>query len=198
MKSKIQKLFLEIEQKKQDLLKEYESYTKEYNFEILKGKIVFPENIKNLHKKIRISVPEFLLGAQIRHLVSIPFIYMMLFPAIILDIFLWIFQQTCFRLYRIPIVKRIDYIVYDRQHLEYLNWIEKLNCIYCSYFNGLMGYAVEVAGRTEKYWCPIKHAKKNNTWHAWQKEFADYGDVDGYRKAINNNECFKQIKTPRK
>ena len=61
-----------------------------------------------------------------------------------------------------------------------------------------MGYAVEVAGRTEKYWCPIKHAKKNKTWHAWQKEFADYGDADGYGQTKNNNDCFKKIKRPGK
>ncbi|MCH2188750.1 hypothetical protein MK079_02905 [Candidatus Gracilibacteria bacterium] len=196
MKAKIKQLFTEIEQKKNELLKEYETYKKEYHFEILKDKIIFPENIKKIHKKIKVSVPQSVLGATIRTIISIPFIYMMILPAIILDIFLWCYQQTALRLYSIPLVKRSDYIVYNRQHLEYLNALEKLNCIYCSYFNGLMGYAVEVAGRTEAYWCPIKHAKKNNTWHAWQKDFADYGDAKGFRKQYNRTDCFKKIKHP--
>lgn len=34
--------------------------------------------------------------------------------------------------------------------------MEKVNCVYCSYFNGLMSYLREIAGRTEQYWCPIR------------------------------------------
>jgi hypothetical protein len=46
----------------------------------------------------------------------------------------------------------------DRQRLGHLNAIEKLNCIYCGYANGVIAFAREVARRTEQYWCPIKHA----------------------------------------
>ncbi len=193
MKVKIKQLFIEIEQKKNELLKEYETFKQEYHFEILKDKIVFPENIKKIHKKIKVSVTQSVLGARIRTILSVPFIYMMIMPAVLLDICLWIYQQTAFRLYKIPQVHRTDYIVYDRQHLEYLNILEKMNCIYCSYFNGLLGYAVEIAGRTEAYWCPIKHAKKNKTWHSWQKEFADYGDAKWFRKEYTHNDCINKM-----
>jgi len=89
-----------------------------------------------------------------------PFIYGMFIPGIILDLSLFIYQQTAFRLYGIPLVRRSEYIQYDRKHLSYLNLIQKINCLYCSYMNGLFSYAVEVGGRTEKYWCPIKAARK--------------------------------------
>ncbi|MDF1682622.1 MAG: hypothetical protein P1U46_02605 [Patescibacteria group bacterium] len=89
-----------------------------------------------------------------------PFIYTMFIPVMFLDIFLFIYQQTAIRLYGIPLTRRRDYITYDRKHLDYLNFIQKFNCLYCSYVNGFLSYAVEVAGRTEKYWCPIKSAKK--------------------------------------
>jgi hypothetical protein len=59
----------------------------------------------------------------------------MLLPAFILDIFLFIYQNTAIRLYKIPLAKRSDYIVFDRGQLAYLNWIQKIDCIYCSYFN---------------------------------------------------------------
>jgi hypothetical protein len=73
-----------------------------------------------------------------------PFIYMMIIPTLIIDIFLFVYQQTCFRLYGIPLVKRRDYITAERKHLDYLNWIQKINCLYCSYVNGIFSYAVEV------------------------------------------------------
>jgi hypothetical protein len=73
-----------------------------------------------------------------------PFIYAMIIPAVILDIFLFIYQNICFRLYGIPLVKRSGYITSERKHLDYLNWIQKINCLYCSYVNGIFSFAVEI------------------------------------------------------
>jgi hypothetical protein len=119
---------------------------------------------------------------------------MMLIPAIFLDIWLFIYQQTAIRLYKIPLVKRSDYIVFDRWQLAYLNWIQKIDCIYCSYFNGVMQYSVEVAWRTEKYWCPIKHANKKAWEHAWEEHFADYWDPKWFKKAFWNIKEFEKLK----
>lgn len=117
----------------------------------------------------------------------------MIVPAVFLDICLFIYQQICFRLYGIPLVKRSEYIVFDRRYLDYLNVIQKFNCIYCSYFNGLMSYATEVAGRTEKFWCPIKNAKKSKSFHNWQKYFADYGDAKGFKEVyVKSEEFYKE------
>ena len=42
-----------------------------------------------------------------------------------------VYQGVCFPIYGIPKVRRRDYILLDRRHLAYLNWVEKLNCEYC-------------------------------------------------------------------
>jgi hypothetical protein len=104
----------------------------------------------------------------------------MILPIGLLDIALSIYQAVCFRLYDIPRVKRSDYIVIDRHHLAYLNIIEKLNCIYCGYGNGVISYAREIISRTEQYWCPIKHARKVVDAHSRYKTFLDYGDATAY------------------
>jgi len=75
-------------------------------------------------------------------------------------------------------VKRADYIVIDHQHLAYLNIIEKVHCLYCSYAVGMLGYAREITARTEQYFCPIKHAQKILSMHSRYKRFLDYGDAD--------------------
>ena len=41
-------------------------------------------------------------------------------------------------------------MVIDRYALSYLNVIEKLNCVYCEYVNGLIAYVQEIAARTEQ------------------------------------------------
>lgn len=79
-------------------------------------------------------------------------------------------------------MRRRDYLVFDRAHLAYLNLIEKINCAYCSYANGLAAYVKEVAGRTEQFWCPIKHARRMPQAHPYYGGFVDYGDAEGYRR----------------
>jgi hypothetical protein len=68
--------------------------------------------------------------------------------------------------------------------LAYLNPIEKLNCLYCAYANGVFAYTTEIAARTEQYWCPIKHALRMKGVHSRYQHFFDYGDAEGYRRGI--------------
>jgi hypothetical protein len=101
-----------------------------------------------------------------------------------MDLVTTVYQAVCFPVYQIPKVQRSDYIVIDRHALHYLNVFEKLNCVYCGYFNGLIAYVQEIAARTEQYWCPIKHARKINIIHSRYKKFADYGDCKEFRKNV--------------
>lgn len=195
MKSTISKILEEIEHKnkelKKDLKEEYDRLRKKYNFEYIKWKIIFSKEQREENKKKKKSVWKTIFSKHVREILSIPFIYGFIIPAVILDIWIFIYQNTAIRLYGIPLAKRSDYITLDRKALDYLNWIEKINCIYCSYVNGLLAYAAEVAWRTEKYWCPIKHARKTMKWeHNWQKYFADYGDADGFREVYWSNKEF--------
>jgi len=119
-----------------------------------------------------------------------PFIYVMIIPTVILDIFITIYQSVAFPLYHIPKVKRRDFIVYDRKFLDYLNIIQKVHCLYCTYVNGLFAYAVEIAGRTERYWCPIKAAHIPKFNHGWYNDFADYGNPEEWKEKFNDEKAF--------
>ena len=117
-----------------------------------------------------------------RHLISAPFIYIMILPLVLLDICIESYRQICFRLYSVELIRRKDYIKFDRHKLSYLNFIEKLNCMYCSYANGLLNYSVAIAGETEKYWCGIKHKKYNGFKEpGHHKDFLKYGDKRAFK-----------------
>lgn len=189
-KDRISQIVEEIKNKKDELFVEYEKMRKKYDFSFKNWKIVFSQKAKNIQKWFKIPLKKYLVPKSINHIISIPFIYGMIIPGIILDISLFIYQQTAFRLYRIPLVIRSEYIVFDRKHLSYLNFIQKINCLYCSYMNWLFSYAVEIWGRTEKYWCPIKAARRKKWWHDWEEFFADYWDPEGFKKAFNSNKEF--------
>ena len=118
-----------------------------------------------------------------RHFLSTPFIWFMIIPLLILDICMEIYHRICFKLYGIRYVKRSQYIRIDRQRLSYLNVYDKVNCMYCGYANGLIHYASEIAARTEKYWCGIKHHEtKGFIPPAHHKDFVAYGDEKAYKE----------------
>ncbi len=107
-----------------------------------------------------------------------------LIPFVLLDILVSVYQQICFRIYSIPLVRRADFLILDRPHLAYLNAIEKVNCLYRSYCNGLLEYVQEVAAHTEQYWCPIKHARRSPDPRQLEDCFVDYGDIQAYRAKL--------------
>lgn len=115
-------------------------------------------------------------------IISSPLIYGCVLPFLWLDAAVAVYQMICFPIYRIPKVRRQDYLIFDRGHLRYLNTIEKVGCIYCSYANGLLAMITEVAARTERHFCPIKHARRVLHAHSQYASFLPYGDGRAYRQ----------------
>lgn len=150
-------------------------------FEDLKDRrITIDKKLTKTHKKLKVGLIRSFFNAKVRHLLSAPFIYSMIIPIVIVDIWIEIYHNVCFRLYRIPLVKRKDYIVIDRHKLAYLNIVQKMNCIYCGYANGLAAYTKEIFGRTEKYWCPLKHSRELPDPHNHYNDFFEHTDGEGY------------------
>jgi hypothetical protein len=149
-----------------------------------KGKAKFEEAVLSEHRALKYSLPLYIFRSRILVVLAAPVIYVGLFPFLFLDLFLVMYQGVCFPIYGIPKVKREDYFVFDRGHLKYLNLVERLNCAYCSYANGLCGYVTEIAARTEQHWCPIKHAHRLRAPHSRYSRFFDYGDAHLYQQQV--------------
>ena len=117
----------------------------------------FEQGIVAEQRRLQTNVAHFLARSPAASILTAPVI---LLDDIALGAALWtsFYQTICFRVYAVPRVRRADYIVFNREQLAYLNWIEAINCAYCAYGNGVVGYVREVASCIEQYWCPIKHA----------------------------------------
>lgn len=128
--------------------------------------------------KLLPSLPErnSIIRSQVFFVLTAPVIYSLIIPALFMDFFVRIYQAICFPVYGIPKVNRDDYIKHDRHKLSYLTSVQKVNCAYCAYFNGLIAFVREVAGRTEQYWCPIKHAMPPKDRHPRYEKFSAYGE----------------------
>ena len=149
-----------------------------------KGRALFEDEVLRRHRELRTHLVRYVLNAHPLVLLTSPVIYALIVPLALLDLAVTIYQAVCFPIYGIPKVRRRDYLVFDRHALAYLNALEKLNCAYCSYANGLIAYAREIAARTEQYWCPIKHARRVIGTHARYALFDDYGDAEGYQERL--------------
>jgi len=184
--NRLQELVEQIRKLEKELSAEIQKKQDEFYYRIKGRRVYFEEATRQYHKTLVIRIRTYLRQSSLPSLISVPFIWGCLLPALFLDLIVTIFHSVCFRLYGIPQVKRSEYVVIDRQALTYLNLIERLNCTYCGYFNGLIGYVQEIAARTEQYWCPIKHARKQVSLHSRYLKFVEYGDAEGYRNKIED------------
>lgn len=107
----------------------------------------------------------------------------MIVPIGLADLLGEIYHRICFPLYGLTYISRRRYIRIDRQKLQYLNTIQKLNCVYCGYVNGWLRYATEIAAATERYWCAIQHRQGGGfVPPAHHHDFVAYGDQRAFEQ----------------
>ena len=184
MTSQAETLLKRIRALQDEMEQEFHRQRDRFRYRLENGRVVFEEGIRAQHRAFRVRLPIFLRQTRPLVVLTAPVIYAMIVPFALLDLFVTIYQRVCFPVYGVERVNRADFIRVDRHHLAYLNALQKLNCVYCGYCNGLIGYVQEIAGRTEAYWCPIKHAARVGAHHAYYAQFVDYGDAEGFEPGL--------------
>ena len=184
MDDRIQQILNQITALEDDLREALNEQQSSIFFQIKGKRIEFEQSIKETHKRLKTNFFRWLVAYRPQNLITGPIIYSMIIPLLITDFFVTFYQLTCFPIYGIKKVRRSNYIVYDRQQLNYLNFIEKFHCTYCAYGNGMIAYVSEVIARTEQYFCPIKHARKILGTHSRYARFLEYGDAENYEQKL--------------
>lgn len=184
MAKEINDIIAEIRRLEEQLETYVEDLRGRFRYQLHGKKVIFDQTIKGAHRRFKQGLLGYVLGAPLAHLLTAPVIYAMVMPIALFDLTITLYQHICFRAYGIPRVRRGDYVVIDRHRLGYLNALEKLNCVYCGYGNGVVAYSREIIARTEQYWCPIKHALRARGHHARYYRFAEFGDAEHYREQL--------------
>ncbi|HKL68204.1 hypothetical protein [Salibaculum sp.] len=156
-----------------------------FQYRLERSRVVFNDEVIARHRAARERLSSFLSRTRFLVVVTAPAIYILIVPFVLLDLMVSFYQAVCFPVYGIPKVPRRDHIVIDRHRLAYLNGLQKLNCIYCGYANGVIGWVREVASRTEAYWCPIKHSQPVMAPHGQYHRFPDFGDDSAFREQLS-------------
>ena len=181
MKQRIDELLARIQSLQDELEEEYRRTREEW----ATRKAELAEEFARQQRRYKTGLFRFLVRSRLLVVLTAPVIYAGWVPFLLMDLFVTLYQHLCFPIYGIPKVKRSEYLVFDREDLPYLNLIEKFNCFYCSYGNGVAAYTREVSARTEQYWCPIKHARLVRAAHDRYPKFFDYGDAEAFKQGLN-------------
>jgi len=155
-----------------------------WRYQVHRGTVQFDREVRQAQRRLKQRLLTFLRESSLFNALTAPLVYSLIVPLALADLWISFYQWLCFPIYGIDRVRRRDYFAIDRHLLGYLNVIEKVNCTFCSYANGLFAYAGEVAARTEQYWCPIKHGRAIPAPHARYHFFFDYGDAERYRREL--------------
>jgi len=182
--SQIDELIGRIQALEDEVQIEFDKKRDDFRFVMDERRIRFSEEVALIQRESKRSLVRHVTEAAPLSWITAPIIYVGVVPFLFLDLFLFLFQAICFPVYHIPKAKRSDYVVFDRGDLPYLNAIEKLNCLYCGYANGIAAYFAEIAARTEQHWCPIKHARRIKAAHNRYPSFFEYGDAESYRLGL--------------
>ncbi|WP_108258467.1 hypothetical protein [Mangrovicoccus ximenensis] len=184
MTSPLDRLARRIRDLEQELEDELGEKRRIFRYRLERRRVVFEADVLARHRAAREKLSGFLARTRLLVLLTAPFIYALVLPLALLDLSVMLYQAVCFPVYGIEKVPRRDYIILDRRHLQYLNGLQKLNCVYCGYANGVIGWVREVASRTEAYWCPIKHARRVAEPHLRYPGFADFGDETDFQEGL--------------
>jgi hypothetical protein len=184
MSTPIDDLLDRMHELREELEVELQKKRDEISFIIEDKRARFAADIRQRHLMQKVGLLRYLRGSRWSVILTAPLIYSGFVAFAALDLFVNLYQALCFPVYGIPRTKRADYLVFDRGDLAYLNAIERFNCFYCSYANGVIAQAREVAARTEQYWCPIKHARRIVGAHDRYPRFMEFGDAESYRQGI--------------
>lgn len=184
MNDKLDSLLEKMQLLEKEMMQELSRKETEFLYEVRQKKVRFTEEAMAKHRALSMRIHRYIMESTFLVILTTPVIWFCLVPIVFLDVVISVYQALCFGIYGIPKVRRSDYLLLDRHRLAYLNVLEKLNCEYCAYGNGIFAYATEIAARTEQYWCPIKHALRTKSMHSRYRFFFDYGDAEHYRQQI--------------
>jgi hypothetical protein len=138
MTHRVDELIRKIRELEEEMEIEFKNRREEFEFIIEEKRVRFSEEVTRQHRRLKTGLYRYITRAHPLNVLTAPVIYSGFVPFLMLDLFLWIYQASCFPIYGIPKVARSEYLVFDRTDLPYLNAVERFNCFYCSYANGLL------------------------------------------------------------
>jgi hypothetical protein len=121
MNKNIDELLARIHALQDELEDEYRRAREEW----AERKLELAEELQRQQRRYKTGLFRFLRHSRLPVALTAPVIYAGWIPFLLLNLFVTVYQSVCFPIYRIPRVRRADYLVFDREALPCLNIIER-------------------------------------------------------------------------
>ena len=74
-----------------------------WQYRVRRGRVWFDKELREAHRKLRQSIPAYILEGSLLSLLTAPIIYSLLLPLLMLDLWVTLYQSICFPIYGIPV-----------------------------------------------------------------------------------------------
>ena len=122
MENRIRHLLAQISALEEDLRTALHEQETRLFYQIDGKRVEFEGRIRTAHRELKRGILGWIVTDRPQNFLTGPVIYSLIVPLAFLDLCVTMFQVICFPIYRIARVRRADYIVFDHQHLDFLNW----------------------------------------------------------------------------
>jgi len=110
MNPQINEFLDRIRQLEVDIEQEVQRRRQQFQADFDQRKVKFEHEVLNQQRRFKQGVVNYLLTSDWRHLLTMPLIYPVLLPMLLLDVMVSLYQWVCFPLYSMPRVKRSDFL----------------------------------------------------------------------------------------
>ena len=110
MNETIKNMIADIEAMKAKLGEEIEKHEAHLSYEIKNGYVAFEDDIIEKQQENMKSLWQWFTETPLLHLLSSPVVYMMVFPAMLLDVMLFIYTNVVSRVFKFDFLPRNAYV----------------------------------------------------------------------------------------
>jgi hypothetical protein len=86
----------------EDLKREVKDQQRRWQYRVHRGRVWFDKELRETHRRLRQSIPAYILEGNLLSLLTAPIIYSLLLPLVLLDLWVTLYQSICFPIYGMP------------------------------------------------------------------------------------------------
>jgi len=96
MPTQIEVLLDKMRDLEDELVDELQKQQEQFSYEILKRRVYFEEKVIIRHKEYAKQLFNYIADAKLKHILSVPFIWICIVPVALMDITISLYQAICF------------------------------------------------------------------------------------------------------
>ena len=104
----VDRLVDRIHDAEEHLKREAKDQQRRWQYRVHRGRVWFDKELRKTHRRLRQSIPAYILEGDLLSLLTAPVIYSLLLPLVLLDLWVTLYQSICFPIYGMHVCLAAD------------------------------------------------------------------------------------------